>query len=291
MKNQGIIILALGHAYWGRWAYNLALSIKYSSPNAKITLLYAGNGHSQIRDTTLFDQMILVDPQYYTTDGRVEYMKAKTALYKLSPYKETLYLDADTIWINSKTVEQLFDELKDVSFTMANRSFMDLDQDIIPEAFGVWASPLHIKNYFGFKKGKFYNLSSELIYFKKDKRVAKLFRDAFNLWDAPINHRSFNEGMPDELPFTISMIKNDMYPHKDNYMPFYWEAATRPPLRLEGADLKAYYAYSMGGASSHPIMKKIYNNYVQFYCKQFGVGTPYLWIDKNTGWMPGRKSL
>lgn len=288
---KGIIILALGHAYWGRWAYNLAMSIKYTSPDARITLLYAGDGKSHIQDTSLFDKMILVDPKHYTTDGRVEYMKAKTALYKLTPYKETIYMDADTIWINSKTVNQLFDEMAMIDFTMANLSYMNLDQDIIPDSFGVWASPQHIKDHFGFKKGKFYNLSSEFIYFKKDKKVAKLFRDAFDLWDAPINHIPFNNGMPDELPFTISMIKNNIYPHKDNYKPFYWEAGIKPPLRLSGPDLKPYYAYSMGGHKSHPVMKKVYDNYVQFYCKQFGVGSPYFWIDKNTGWMPGRKTL
>ncbi len=287
---RGIIILALGHPYWGRWAYNLAMSIKYSSPDARITLLYAGDGKTQIRDTSLFDKMIEVPNKYYLTDGRLEYMKVKTALYKLTPYKETIYLDADTIWINSKTVDQLFTELESVDFTMANRGHMSLSSDILPEEFGVWASPSHIKDHFNFKEGKFYNLSSELIYWKKDKKVAKLFADAFKLWDAPINHRTFNGSMPDELPFTISMIKNNLYPHQDNYKPFYWEAASKPPLRLEGADLKAYYAYSMGGHMAHPLMKKIYNNFVQFYCNQFNVMTPYFWLDK-FGWMPGRKTL
>ena len=287
--NQGIIILALGHAYWGRWAYNLAMSIKYGSPDARITLLYCGDGKSQIQDTTLFDKMIEVPSKYYVTDGRIEYMKAKTALYKLSPYKETIYMDADVIWINSKTVDQLFDELKDVNFTMANRSWMNLNQDILPEEFGVWASPSHIKDYFGFKEGRFYNLSSEMIYFKKDKKVAKLFSDAFKLFDAEFNFTVFNGGMPDELPFTISMIKNKIYPHKDNYKPFYWDGAEH--LRLEGADLNnGYYAYSMGGHISHPSMKKIYDNYVRFYGNQFNQRFPFFWKDKR-GWMPARQNL
>jgi len=289
-ESRGIIILALGHPYWGRWAYNLAMSIKFTSPDARITLLYAGDGKSQIGDTSFFDRMIEVAPKYYTTGGRIEYMKAKTALYKLTPYKETIYLDADTIWMNKKPIGQLFDQLESVNFTMANRSWMDLENQVIPEEFGVWASPAHIKDHFRFKEGRFYNLSSEMIYFKKDKKVGKLFSDAFDLWDAPISHRQFNGGMPDELPFTISMIKNKIYPHEDNYKPFYWEAASRPPQRLEGGDLQAFYAYSMGGHMAHPIMSKTYNNMVKFYCKQFSVMTPYLWIDKRS-WMPGRSTL
>lgn len=291
-SDKGIIILALGHAYWGRWAYNLAMSIKYTSPDAKITLLYAGDGKAQIRDTTLFDKILRVDPKYYTTDGRIEYMKAKTALYKLSPYDETIYIDADVIWLNKKSVTQLFEELKDIDFTMANSSWMKLDDEFITDEFGVWASPKYIKEYFKFKEGKFYNLSSEMIYFKKDKKIAKLFADAFKLFDEPLElTHQFNGGMPDELPFTISMIKNDIYPHLDNYKPFYWEAGNSPPLRLEGANLQAFYAYSMGGHMAHPMMKKTYDTYVQFYCKKFSVVTSYFWIDKRSGWMPYRKTL
>ncbi|KKN74650.1 hypothetical protein LCGC14_0388520 [marine sediment metagenome] len=289
---RGIIILALGHAYWGRWAYNLAMSIKYTSPDAKITLLYAGDGKSQITDLTLFDKVLKVNPKYYLTDGRTEYMKAKTALYSLSPYDETIYMDADVIWLNKKPVNQLFEDLKAVDFTMANRSWLSLEEEWIGNEFGVWASPKYIKDYFKFKTGKFYNLSSEMIYFKKDKKVAKLFADAFKLFDEPLElNMQFNLGMPDELPFTIAMIKNDMYPHQDNYKPFYWEAAQKPPLRLEGAQLQQFYAYSMGGHMAHPIMKKTYDNYVKFYCKKFSVMTPYLWIDKRNGWMPGRSNL
>ncbi len=287
---KGILILALGNAYWGRWAQNLAMSIKANDPGMNITLLYAGNGKNQITHTHLFEKILEVPSKYYTTDGRIEYMKVKTALYKLSPYSETIYLDADIIWINSKTTTDLFKELDKVDFTMANRSWMNLESEGLNDEFGVWASPKYIKEHFKFKKGKYYNLSSEMIYFKKDKKIAKLFTDAFKLWDVGFNHRIFNGGMPDELPFTISMIKNDLYPHKDNYKPFYWEAATNPPQRLEGGDLKAFYAYSMGGNKAHPIMKKTYDNYVKFYGRQFNIAHPYLWIDKRT-WMPGRSNL
>lgn len=284
VNTKGVIILALGHAYWGRWAYNLALSIKYTSPNIDITLLYAGDGKAQI-DTSIFHKVIEVPKKYYFT-GRNEYMKVKTALYELTPYDETIYLDADTIWLK-RPIEELFNKKYD--FTMANRSFKDLKSEINDD-FGVWASPKYIKEKFNFKSGKFYNLSSEFIYFKKTEKVKQLFSDAFKIYDKPLEHKIFNGGMPDELPFTISMIKNDIYPHEDNYKPFYWEAAQTPPQRLEGGDLAPYYAYSMGGHLSHPIMKKTYNNYVKFYSKQFNIMHPYLWLEKRN-WMPERINL
>ena len=157
--NRGVIILALGHAYWGRWAYNLAMSLKYTCPEIKITLLYCGNGITHIADRTLFDKVIEVPSKYYTTHGRVQYLKAKTALYKLSPYSETIYLDADMIWLPKKSIMKLFNELN-VDFTMANRSWMALESENLTDTFGVWASPKHIKEVFKFKEGRFYNLSS-----------------------------------------------------------------------------------------------------------------------------------
>jgi len=117
-----------------------------------------------------------------------------------------------------------------------------------------------------------------------------LFADAFRYFNNDkISYKFFNNGMPDELPFTISMIKNKIYPHKDNYKPFYWEAAEH--LKLQGADLhNRFYAYSMGGHIAHPIMVKTYNNLVQFYCKQFTQRFPEFWKDKRH-WLPGRQTL
>lgn len=289
-SDRGVTILVLGHAYWGRWAYNLAMSLKYTCPEIKISLLYSGDGINQIVDKSLFDKIIKVPSKYYLTDGRLLYLKVKTALNKLSPYKETIALDADMIWLPKKSIMSLFNELQSVDFTMANRSWMALESESLTDEFGVWASPKHIKEVFKFKEGRFYNLSSEMIYFKKTKEVNKLFADAFKLFDSEVTlTRFFNGGMPDELPFTISMIKNKIYPHKDNYKPFYWESAEH--LRLEGADLNnGFYAYSMGGHVSHPAVKKIYNNLVQFYCNQFSQRTPFFWHDKR-GWMPARQNL
>ncbi len=289
--NKGIIIMALGHAYWGRWAYNLAMSIKFTCPEIKITLLYAGDGKNQITDLTLFDKVMEVPAEYYTTHRGIEYLKVKTYLYKLTPYRETIFLDADMLMTPRRKISDLFEELKDIDFTMANRGHTNLNENPQDE-FGVWASPNHIKEVFGFKKGKYYNLSSEFIYFKKKKAVSKLFADAakYYMTDKITLTHFFNNGMPDELPFTISMIKNDLYPHLDNFLPIYWEASHRPPLRLSGGDLSQHYGYSMGGHIAHPIMKKNYDNLVQFYCNQFNIRYPSKWINK-IRWMPGRTNL
>lgn len=290
--SRGVLIMAMGNPNWGKLAVNLAMSLRFTSPDIKITLAQAGNGASQLGEfgKTLFNNIIEIEPKYYTKEGRVEYLKAKLAMYKLSPYNETIFLDADMVWNPKRAIEGLFEELKDVDFTIANRSFTSLEKDDVGDSFGVWSSPKHIKKVFNFKKGKYYNLSSEMVYFKKIKEVGKLFSDALKIYDKNnYNSRPFNGAIPDELPLTISMIKNDLYPHKDSYLPIYWESAAH--RNLEGGVLFAeFWAYSMGGAFTSPRMKKIYNNLVQYYCNQYGQRYPFKYLDKR-GWMPGRKNL
>jgi len=284
---KGILLLALGHPNWGRWAVNLAMSLKYASPDIKISIAYAGNGINQVQGfgKGLFDKILKVPEKYYMKEGRVEYLKAKLALPRITPYKETLYLDSDMIWLPKHKPEELF---LDVDFAIANRGSMNLEGDLTDD-FGVWASPKEIKKTFRFKEGKFYNLSSEVVFFKSTKEVKKLYDDALKIYDRnDYDYRMFNHAIPDELPLTISMIKNQLYPHKDNWKPIYWESAEHK--HLKDGELLAYHAYSMGGAYTEKRMKDIYNNFVQFYCNQYKQRYPNKWIDK-VSWMPGRHNL
>ena len=290
--SRGVLLMAMGNPNWGKMAVNLAMSLRYTYPDIKITLAQAGNGAAQLGafGKTLFDRIIPIDEKYYTKEGRIEYLKAKLAMYKLSPYDETIFLDADMIWNPKRSIEGLFKELSKVDFTIANRGHMSLESENLSDEFGVWASPKKIKQVFKFKKGKYYNLSSEMVYFKKTKEVSALFADALKIYDKnTYRFKLFNNAIPDELPLTISMIKNEIYPHKDNYKPIYWESAEHQHLE-GGALYSAYWAYSMGGAFTETRMKKIYNNLVQYYCNQYSQRYPFKYVDKRS-WMPGRHNL
>ncbi len=301
--SRGVLIMAMGNPNWGKLAVNLAMSLRFTSPDIKITLAQAGSGAAQIGEfgKTLFDKIIPIDQKYYTKLQRggenpiitTEYLKAKLAMYKLSPYDETIFLDADMVWCPKRPITDLFNELNKVDFAIANRSFTSLDKEGLGDDFGVWASPKKVKKLFKFKEGKYYNLSSEMVYFKKTKEVGKLFSDALKIYDRTDLHKAglkmFNGAIPDELPLTIAMIKNDLYPHKDSYLPIYWESAEHKHLE-GGALFGSFWAYSMGGAFTENRMKKIYNNLVQYYCNQYSQRHPFKYIDKRS-WMPGRHNL
>jgi hypothetical protein len=215
-----------------------------------------------------FHSMIECPQEYYLTHGRHDFLKAKTFLYELSPFSQTLFLDADMLWLPKRSVNEIFDMLKDFDFTIQSRSVMDLDK-ITNEKQIQWAKSSDIKKKYG--SGKLFNVSSEFIYFKKKPKIKKMFKDAQKIHVSPgISNAPFAGAVADELSFACSMLKNNIEPHQEIFRPCYWEAMQHQ--RLQAPSLyQQYYAYSFGGAFASPYEQKMYNNLAQHYCNQFGV--------------------
>lgn len=294
----GIIVTALDSPYYGKYAFQLALSIKHTSPNVKIALLCndKGKAHLSQNDLAFFDSIIKVNDVAVTSKGMEATLKFKTYLYDITPFDETLYLDADTLFNPKKSVEQMIAEIpKDCVFTMQNRGMINLgtaSDEQLNSRFNIWANSLHIKEAYKFTEGKLYNLSSELIYFKKDESVKKLFDTAKKIFDNPkVQYEFFNGSVPDELPFAIAMIQLDMYPHLENWRPFYWEAFDKKRLLNNPTSLyQSYYGTSFGGNIQEPFVKKFYKNLVQYYCNQFGLANPFPLKDKRS-FLPNRHTI
>jgi len=288
---RGVLILALGHPFYGRLAHNLAMSLKYSSPKLNITLAYADAALSHYDDSmrALFDNIIEVDPALFTKFGQTEYIKAKTAIYDLSPYSETIFLDADMLWLPKRPIDNLFEELKDIDFTIQNRSSIDVSTEYAEDV-SIWCDLKELCEAYNLKDGKYFHLNSELIYFKKNKQVKKIFKDAAKHYDTlKIMCKDFGNGLPDELVFSLSMILNNKYPHVDRWVPVYWEDAEKVNMEAHEMHVK-YYGYSAGGAFSSNTIKEFYNNLVQFYGNHFGVQHPFTLKDKSS-FLPERTHI
>lgn len=268
---QGVVLLALNHPYYGNYAAQLAASILFSAPQTKITLLHDGKAitHLTEKRLSLFDKIIKLDPSYYTLKGRYEYLKPKAYMYELSPYDTTIFLDADMLWLPRRPITQIFDLLKDVDFTMANRGCIDISK--AKANFITWCNPAEIiEKYNAF--GMIYNLSSEFFYFKKTQEVEEFFKCTQQIFDdIKVNHLQFGTGIPDELPFTIAMLQTGIYPHTTPWLPSYWQQYRNE--RLTPNDMyNMYYVYSCGGAMQSDAVKRFYNNLAQFYCNKSGLG-------------------
>lgn len=273
---RGILLVALGHPFYGNYAFQLALSIKHSNPSEKISIVHDGRGIAHLSEgkRSVFDKIIQIKDDLLIVNGKKQLLKFKAYLYDITPYDETLYLDADMLWNPKRSTNDFFKSIpEEVNFTMQNRGFIDLqsEDNLLNTNFSIWVNTKHLKEAYGFEKGFMYNLSSELIYFKKDKEVANFFKTVkIEYSTIKVDHIDFNGGIPDELPFAIAMIKTEMYPHLADWKPIYWEAFEKKRLLNKATELyQSYFGVSFGGNIQEDFIKKFYNNLAQYYCNKF----------------------
>lgn len=288
MKSKGVLLIAGHHPYYGNYAYQLAVSIKASCPDMPVSIIIEGNGisHLDVKRLAIFDHIIEAEEKHYVSKslGVKDIFKLKTQIYDLTPYDETLYLDADMLWLPKKSILQLFDELKDIDFTMSNRGSMSISD--VADGFIEWASPFDIKSIYGFKDEMIYHLSSEFIYFKKTKENKALFDKVKKNFDFPkVKYKIFGENQPDELSFTIAMMQTGVYPHTSPYYPAYWESFHK--MNLQASKMyDEYYLCSFGGAMQRSNVKEFYDNLSKYYLN--AIGEQYFPLQNKNKFLPNR---
>lgn len=276
--SKGIVILALGSPYYGSWALNLAMGLRKTQPDCNITLIYSGDARNYIAQySSVFDQQIEIPKECITRNGFESFIRAKVCLYDLTPYDETIYIDADVMWFPYKSVHQLFDELKDVDITIGNRGECNLNTD--PRL--IWSNLDSMRAELG-TDTVIYNLSSEFIYFKKNEKIKLFFEEAKSRFDSPgVEYVRFAGSVPDELAFQIAMIKTGIKPHKVPYLPFYWEAYEKKNAQLSELYKQDWYGYSIGGNTLSTQQVLAYNTLAQAYAPDFGLKWPMLCKSKS----------
>lgn len=273
--SRGVILLALGYPNYGNWASQLAASIHYTSETETV-LLTDGKGNSEIAPQYLkhISKVITVPEECYTKDGMSNYLKAKTYLYDLSPFDETIFLDADMIWLPYKPITELFEQFKDIDYTMISRSDGPIETE--NNTLIHWAKPSEILETYPNVAGKhLYNLSSEFIYFKKNKRIKAFFELVKQFYiDPKVHYRDFGLQVPDELAYTLAMLHSDVKPHQNVFVPIYWEVHQRRRLPLTEM-YNQFYGYSIGGNSTDPITANTFNDLAKMYSERMKLGWHY----------------
>jgi hypothetical protein len=249
--SRGIILVASGAPFYGRMAYNLAVSIK-AVEDIPITVLHNGAGLSHLSDKQLsiFNEVKQIDTQAFAT---------KLTLIDHSPYDETIYLDADMVWLPGRTPTQLFDSLKGVAFTSITEGYYDYEENksYANSMYHFWADPMEAKLKYDLK-GKFYQWRSEVMFFTKEaKPMFDLAKEVYN--NPKVKVKQFAGHTPDELAINIAASVLGIEPHEYKWKPAYWHR-----LHGEGASLAAimnsYCLMSVGGNFASKIMKDCYNN-------------------------------
>lgn len=284
--SKGILLIAAGHPNWGKYAYNLLMSIRATEPSTKVSVAHAGAGLSHLAPhmRMAFDKIIPIPTEYIEKHGHEEFIKAKTYMYNLSPYTETIFLDSDTIWLPKKTPSSVFESMKD-DLLFQCRGRVSLKDNVKT----LWTTTESIRNVYKIKSGYFYNISSEFVYFKKTKQNNAFFKLAQREYDSlKLKVEPFGGSTPDELPLSIALLKKEIK-IKNEYHPVYWELEQKK--LMEPALMHAQFlAYSMGGNNQNSNMVSFYNNLVKYYARKWGETSIFLWENKQL-WQPMRTNL
>lgn len=260
---KGVVIMALKHNVYARYAHNLITSIRQPDnglfKNGIKVCLIADEPRLEemgVKGTVMFDKIITLSAEEAHNPFFV-----KTQLYNLSSYDETLYLDADTLLMPSGNIPSIFNELSGVQFTIANRGYMTRESGGYD-----WAD---IKNLFdAVGTEQFPHVSSEFIYFKKTDKVKELFEKAVNFYlSNTIINKTIGGFQPDEPAFGYAMEQVKIKPHKIPFHPTFWEGHYKN-IAFKPQQIYAHPLLSIGGSEVSKRSSDIYDGLLKGYGKK-----------------------
>ena len=244
---RGIVTIAMKHPLYGKYAYNLALSIKSADMNQQVAVIADEEGlrHLHPGQRMIFD--------YIIPPAVEKPLVNKFHLINLSPFEETLFVDADMIFSPMAKFEEFWNSMKDIDWTMANRG-----KDDIVKGISEWTTKEDIAEAYG-EVEQWYDLSSEWIYFKKNDLSYSIFANAEMYYeDNKLKVREFAGDRPDEPYFNLSLISVNHKPHQAPYQPTYWQPAMKGFPGVMGIK-KGWMAFSVGGKSIPQQQMQVYD--------------------------------
>lgn len=290
-KNRGAIIIASGHCYYGRMAYNLAMSIKAIEPDFPICIIHSERSlnHLSENQKRYFDQLILLPEE------KAKGFACKLHLDELSPFEETLFLDADMAWLPLRGPSRLMDELSEVEYTGITEGCFDIDtkdRSEVSKKYYFWADVDEIVKKYQLSNGKIFQWRSEVIYFKRTEKVKSFFATAREI-HADHGLKSiimFGHQIPDELGINISAAIHGIEPHQYKWIPALWP-------RLHGNNTTnfeeiytRYYLLSCGSNYATGDIKKLYDRIIKCAAIKFRTQHVFPLIDKKT-FIPDRAKM
>lgn len=274
----GIIIIALGDTLYGNMACVLAASIKKNC-KLPVCVVHTEGSLKQLteRQLDLFDIKILCPRKYYKHKRKTEYQMAKVYLYDLSPFDETIFLDADSIICPSRNPEDWFEHLKDENLAFYVNEIYDFtapkEHEYRKDYLWWWTDVKKYKDYYGFTDQKIPQTNSSFIYFKKNFETKVFFWLAQKVYgDDATPVMKWNNGKPDEYCFNTAY---GQYDNKEAIMP---RRVPYKPMHLWilNSEHNPYYileyhiAMSVVGHKVPADMVQVYNDWMEYYFDYFG---------------------
>lgn len=266
MDAKGILIVAVKSPYYGRMCYNLAVTIK-AAEDTPIAVVYSGRSlnHLSEKQMDIFDHVIELPSDIPENCG------AKLWANVLTPFKQTLLLDADMLWLPKKKPSQLFEELSEYNFTGIAEGYYDIETQenkAHPQYF-FWADPAEIAEVYKVKTGKIYQWRSEVVFFKKADAIFNLAQKVF-LNPKLHSIKYYASGVADELGLNVAAAVKGINPHVFQWSPSFWDRMYGGQVPELGGLYSKYYLASFGSNWNGLQSQSLYNRLVKAACYKLG---------------------
>lgn len=293
MLKKGVMIVATGHPYYGRMAFNLAKTIKAVHKGCHIQIITHGNALNHIKNSdisTVFDYITNVPAD---ANG----FELKLHIDRLSNFDEYLLLDADCIWISKQSPIDVIAKLSAVcDFSGITEGFYDPNE---PEKSDVntryyfWADRDEIVNEYGLKH-VIYQWRSEFLYIKKTGITETLF-DLTRTIYSEVQQRLpslklFAGHVPDELAINIACSLCGIHPHQYKWQPSFWHRLTYENVPTMDEMAEQYYILSCGSNMNTGNVKRAYDMVVKAASYKLGMQHVFPLVSKRE-MMPLRQKM
>lgn len=246
--------------YYGKWAYNMAHSIRALS-EIKIHLVH-DKASTQGIDLSIFDSKEEIE---FGNDFGLEKIK----VFDRSPFDETLYLDVDGIVINNP--DEIFDKLKGSSIWVQPMGKGTKGDNITY----TWAANVIVWLRFNLSDETIFNTcQTSIIYFTKEaKKFFERLKENYNDRLEPYEYREMwglSKQHPDELYYSITLAQMgiDLQEFRPVFFP--------EKIKDIGIILNDYYVLSMyGGNNVKPYALTLYDRIMQKIMNGFGKNHKY----------------
>lgn len=182
-NSKGLCILAVGHSSFAKYAYNMAASVKYVDPDAKVSVFTYGDCLDVLGEKVkIFDTITQISPEHLFIDGEMHPNRFKLFLYKYTPYEYSVYVDADSLWVSKFKFAQLVDDFIRLKITFAGQcrktTNITVDQIVHGISFNDITSP------FQFKTNKMHQLHGQFLLFAITPTTEKFFEESDTIYMA-----------------------------------------------------------------------------------------------------------
>jgi hypothetical protein len=250
-------------------------------PNVQIALLHdaAAVAHLTEQERSYFNHFITVPPEMYNVPGysTPQYQRVKLCIDLLTPFEETMYMDADNIWFD-RPVAWLYGEVCHDEFHISVNGYYDAatGKRTNPSYTYWWNNLGDVCNYWGIT-GRLVQTVSGWLFFRNGAHATKIFelaRKAYDDMNAPC--MSWGGGKPDEYCFNVALgLVNHDQPERHV---FYF---TKLHGHMEAERIyRTYWGLANGGAIVDSNVVILYNRLANKYCTRKGITTRRYHVDK-----------